>query len=97
MSTAASAAASAVLGQGVARVDGPAKVTGRAAYATDHLPPRTVHLALVTATIAHGTITALDTAAAAAVPGVRLLLSHHPDQRPPLHPVTPARDLSSGG
>lgn len=96
MSTAASAAASAVLGQGVARVDGPAKVTGRAAYATDHLPARTVHLALVTATIAHGTITALDTAAAAAVPGVRLLLSHQPGQRPPLHPVTTAGDLSSG-
>jgi xanthine dehydrogenase YagR molybdenum-binding subunit len=58
------------------RVDAYDKVRGRALYAADYFNPRMVHAALARATIARGRITSIDTAAAAAVKGVLLVLTH---------------------
>src|SRR3954465_10126610 len=58
------------------RVDAEDKVRGKPIYAADHCPPGLLHAALVVSTIAKGRITDLDTKAASAVLGVRLVLTH---------------------
>jgi xanthine dehydrogenase YagR molybdenum-binding subunit len=65
-----------LIGAAVDRVDGPAKVTGRATYIGDLQLPRMTHAALVLSTIPNGRIVSLDTAAAAGLPGVLLVLTH---------------------
>ena len=52
------------VGEGIDRVDGPAKVTGGAKYAAEFDAAGFVHAVLVQSTIASGTLSALDTAAA---------------------------------
>jgi CO/xanthine dehydrogenase Mo-binding subunit len=59
-----------VAGQSVPRVDGPAKVTGRARYALDITLPGMVQGAVVRSERAHARIVAIDTAEAEALPGV---------------------------
>lgn len=54
-----------VLGPGIDRVDGPAKVRGAAAYPTDVTYPDLAHAALVRCTIACGRVTEIDDAALA--------------------------------
>jgi xanthine dehydrogenase YagR molybdenum-binding subunit len=62
------------IGQPLARLDGPAKVTGRARYAADHTPPGLIHAVLVTATIPAGHVTAIEAGEALAERGmVRVL------------------------
>ena len=58
------------IGQGLPRIDGPKKVTGVARYTSDHHFPGLVYAVPVTASIAKGRITGLDTRAAEASPGV---------------------------
>jgi xanthine dehydrogenase YagR molybdenum-binding subunit len=58
------------IGTPVNRVEGRAKVTGAAKYAADHKLDRLAYGYLLTSTVGKGTITAMDTAAAAAAPGV---------------------------
>ncbi|WP_144120785.1 xanthine dehydrogenase family protein molybdopterin-binding subunit [Catellatospora sichuanensis] len=58
------------------RVDAREKVTGAALYATDLHPDQVAHAVLATATVGRGRITELDVSAAAAVPGVLLVLTH---------------------
>jgi xanthine dehydrogenase YagR molybdenum-binding subunit len=65
-----------ILGPGRDRVDGPLKVTGRAAYPTDVTYPNLAHAALVRSTIAAGRITSIDTGDAALTPGVLAILTH---------------------
>ena len=69
-----------VVGAPLDRVDGRAKVTGRARYSyevTADLPDAApLYAYVVQATVAAGRITALDTAAAERAPGVRLVLTH---------------------
>ena len=64
------------VGQPLRRVDGRAKVTGEARYASDVLLPDLAHAALATSPIAKGTIVAIDSRAAAAVPGVLGVYTH---------------------
>jgi xanthine dehydrogenase YagR molybdenum-binding subunit len=52
------------------RVDGLAKVTGAAAFASDDMPTAAAHASLVTSRIARGRIAAFDLDAALAAPGV---------------------------
>ena len=52
------------VGQPLERVDGRAKVTGRARYTTEHALPNVTHAALVTSTIPKGRVTSIDTGAA---------------------------------
>lgn len=85
----------ALAGPGVDRVDGRLKVMGSARYPSDFSLPEMVHAALVRATIAAGTIARLDTARAAAAPGVLAVITHenaarlHKARRKLLYPPPP--------
>jgi xanthine dehydrogenase YagR molybdenum-binding subunit len=80
------------IGAPVDRVDGDAKVQGQAIYTAD-TPNRTAaYGALVRATIAAGRITAIDLAAANAIPGVLAIYSH----LNPLPVKVPETDFMSG-
>ena len=81
---------SGIIGRAVDRYEGPLKVTGTAPYAYEVTPPSpAAYGVMVSATIACGRITDIDTAAAEASPGVLLVWSHEnvPEQgpRPPLY------------
>ncbi|MEV0123640.1 xanthine dehydrogenase family protein molybdopterin-binding subunit [Streptomyces sp. NPDC050703] len=64
------------LGAPTERREGPAKVTGAARYAAEHLPDGLAYAWPVPATIARGEVTAVDDTAARAVPGVVGVLTH---------------------
>ena len=87
----------AVLGRSHSRVEGGAKVTGAAVYASDR--PRSgagadiAHAALVTSTIARGRITGFDLTAAQALPGVLAVFTH----RDFAGCVAPVTHLMAGG
>ncbi len=67
---------SALVGMPVSRVEGPAKVTGRATYAAEFHPAGLAYAAMVESTIAAGRVIAMDTAAAERASGVVLVLTH---------------------
>jgi xanthine dehydrogenase YagR molybdenum-binding subunit len=73
---AATAAAAPVSGTAIGRVEAREKVTGAAKYAFEHGGTDVLYGALVQTTIAKGTITSVDPAAALALPGVIAVLSH---------------------
>ncbi|KQO54035.1 MULTISPECIES: xanthine dehydrogenase family protein molybdopterin-binding subunit [unclassified Methylobacterium] len=64
------------VGTARSRVDGPAKVTGLAKYAGEFTAADLAHGYVVSGGIAKGRITAIDTAAAEAVPGVVKVFTH---------------------
>jgi CO/xanthine dehydrogenase Mo-binding subunit/aerobic-type carbon monoxide dehydrogenase small subunit (CoxS/CutS family) len=59
-----------VIGTPVPRVDGPAKVTGAAAYTGDLAVPGLLHGAVVGSPVPHGRLDAIDTSEARSLPGV---------------------------
>lgn len=59
-----------------ARVDARDKVRGAPLFGADDARPSLLHAALTIATIGKGRILSLDTKAASAVPGIRLILTH---------------------
>jgi xanthine dehydrogenase YagR molybdenum-binding subunit len=65
-----------VAGAPLDRVDGVQKVTGAAQYPSDKMLPDMAYAALVTSTIARGSVTSVDTTEAAACPGVLTILTH---------------------
>jgi xanthine dehydrogenase YagR molybdenum-binding subunit len=64
------------IGQAIQRTDGRLKVTGAATFSAEHPLPRMAHAVLVQSTIARGHIASIDTARAAAMPGVLAVMSH---------------------
>jgi xanthine dehydrogenase YagR molybdenum-binding subunit len=86
------------IGQAVSRVDGRAKVTGAATYAAEFDLPELVHAALISSTIPHGVITAIDIAEAERAPGVRAVITHLNAPRLSYRPLAerPAVDPKSG-
>jgi xanthine dehydrogenase YagR molybdenum-binding subunit len=60
----------------IRRVDAVDKVRGKPLFAADDSRPELAHAALAVATIGRGRVVALDSHAANAVPGVRLVLTH---------------------
>ncbi len=58
------------------RIDARDKVRGAALYAADQALPGMLHGALAVATVARGAVRSIDTRAARAVQGVRLVLTH---------------------
>src|SRR6185295_19183774 len=64
-----------IVGQGIDRVDGRLKVTGRAPFAAEFAVPGLVHAVLVTSAVASGRIVRMGVAAASAVPGVVAVLT----------------------
>lgn len=78
MSTdAASTATPSAVGRATVRVDGPLKVSGAARYTSDFHFPGLLYAVPVGATIANGTIAAIDGRAAEAMPGVRKVYTRH--------------------
>jgi xanthine dehydrogenase YagR molybdenum-binding subunit len=73
---AARAAKHRYVGRPLDRVDGEAKVTGKAVFTAELALPELAHAALVCSTIARGRVAAVDGAAAEAVPGFVALLTH---------------------
>jgi xanthine dehydrogenase YagR molybdenum-binding subunit len=73
----ATTAPHAAVGRATVRIDGPLKVSGAARYTSDFHFPDLLYAVPVRATIASGTIAAIDTAAAAAMPGVRKVYTRH--------------------
>ena len=85
------------IGTSVARVDGPAKVTGRARYAAEYHPAGLVYAATADSTIPSGSIATIDVSDARRAPGVLLVSTHldadklpyeSPDERPAVDPVS---------
>jgi xanthine dehydrogenase YagR molybdenum-binding subunit len=74
------------VGADVARADGPQKVTGSAAYAYEHPLTDPAYAVPVLSTVARGRVTAIDVAAASALPGVLAVLT--PETVPPLADVS---------
>ena len=64
-----------ILGARLSRRDGRAKITGAADYAAEHNPAALAHAVTVQSTIAAGRVRSIDIAAAAAAPGVLLVLT----------------------
>lgn len=86
------------VGQPINRVDGPLKVTGEARFAAEfHLDGMT-YAVPVCSTIARGTVTKLDTAEAAGMPGVVAVITHENMPRfkhPPLSDGTNPRKMAA--
>jgi xanthine dehydrogenase YagR molybdenum-binding subunit len=69
------------IGAPVARIDGLAKVTGSARYAFEHRLERPAYAHLIQATVARGTVAAIDVTAAQALDGVLFVLTHNNARR----------------
>ena len=74
------------IGKPVPRVDGRAKVTGKAIYAAEQKIPNATHAVMVMSTIAKGRIAGIDIAAARRVPGVLAVLTHQNTPKLPQKP-----------
>jgi xanthine dehydrogenase YagR molybdenum-binding subunit len=71
-----------LIGKRITRVDGPMKTTGRARYTADVYLPGMLYGAMITSTVPHARIRAIDLSKAKAYPGVKGLyvLKHINDQ-----------------
>ena len=76
------------------RIDARDKVRGATRYAADDARPGLLHAVMATATIGRGTVLSIDTAAARALAGVRLVLTHADAE---LAALRPAGFLMGGG
>ena len=70
------------IGKEMSRVDGVAKVTGKAKYAAEFKVPNLAYGFIVTSSIAKGTIRSMDTKEASRAPGVISILTHETTQSP---------------
>ena len=64
------------IGKEMSRVDGVAKVTGKAKYAAEFKVPNIAYGFIVLGTVAKGRITAIDTRQAERAPGVIRVFTH---------------------
>jgi 4-hydroxybenzoyl-CoA reductase subunit alpha len=64
-----------VVGKPLPKVDAAAKVTGRAIYADDMLPARTLHCRVLRSPHPHARILSIDTSAARRIPGVQAVIT----------------------
>src|SRR5207302_9560060 len=64
-----------VVGKPLPKVDAVSKVTGRAVYADDMLPPRTLHCRIMRSPHPHARILSIDTSAARRIPGVLAVIT----------------------
>jgi xanthine dehydrogenase YagR molybdenum-binding subunit len=75
------------IGQARARIDGPLKVTGTARFTSDRSLPGMLYAVPVGATIAKGSVTAIDISRARQMPGVREILKR--GDFPPMSHIKP--------
>ena len=85
---------SAIIGQAVSRVDGPAKVTGSARYSGEISLPDLAYAEIVGATVACGRITSIDSSLAERAEGVAGILTHR--NLPKVNPVSLLPSLLGG-
>src|SRR5205814_2333863 len=64
-----------VVGKPLPKVDAATKVTGRAVYADDMLPARTLHCKILRSPHPHARILSIDTSAARRIPGVQAVIT----------------------
>jgi 4-hydroxybenzoyl-CoA reductase subunit alpha len=64
-----------VVGKPLPKVDAASKVTGRAIYADDMLPPRTLHCRILRSPHPHARIVSIDASAARRIPGVLAVIT----------------------
>lgn len=83
------------IGKEMSRVDGVAKVTGRAKYAAEFRVPNLAYGFIVLGTVAKGTISAIDTREAERAPGVVRVFTHL--NVPKLGPKTVTEDAPPRG
>ncbi|HLL70833.1 MAG TPA: xanthine dehydrogenase family protein molybdopterin-binding subunit [Pyrinomonadaceae bacterium] len=83
------------IGKEMSRVDGVAKVTGRAKYAAEFKVPNLAYGFIVLGTVAKGTISAIDTREAERAPGVVRVFTHL--NAPKLGPKTVTEDAPPRG
>lgn len=62
-------------GRSIGAPAGPGLVTGTEQYTMDFTPPEMLHMAVLASPVAHARITSIDTTAATAIDGVRLVLT----------------------
>src|SRR4051812_24466633 len=86
----------AVIGPAKSRVDGRLKVTGAAKYAVEFEVPKCATGWPVESNISKGKITAIDTKAALAVPGVLAVLTHQNAPKLKTPPESKERNSGSG-
>ena len=86
-----------LIGAPISRLDGPLKVSGKAAFAAEFPLKDMVYAALKYSTVARGRIVDLDTSAAQASPGVVLVMTYL--NAPRLHPMPPfmSQPKAAGG
>jgi xanthine dehydrogenase YagR molybdenum-binding subunit len=79
-----------LIGAQVSRIDGPEKVRGMARFAAEVRLDRMLYAALLYSTIPRGRLVSIDISAAAAAPGVALVMTHENAPRlkamPPFYP-----------
>ena len=85
------------VGKPVSRIDGPLKVAGRARYAAEFPLDGMVYASVRFSTIARGRITAIDTAAAEAAPGVAVVMTHLNAPRMNKIPLFMSQPKAAGG
>lgn len=83
-----------IIGTGMDRTDGRAKVTGAARFSAEHPVPRAAHAVIVQSTVAKGRIASIDARAAEAMRGVLLVMTHKnaPDLPRPKPPGAPGSE-----
>ncbi len=96
-----------IVGTPIDRVDGHAKVSGRATYAAEFKVPNLVHAVLVQSTVTSGDILAMDTSGAEKMPGVIKIITPdnvmrlpQPNQKPDQmveHPLLQTKDIWYSG
>jgi len=81
-----------IIGVPTSRIDGPLKTTGTAMYSSDHHFPNLAYAWPMTATVASGTISNIDTSVAEKMPGV--LAVYHHGNLGPLYRTPPSAGFS---
>lgn len=85
------------VGKPISRIDGPLKVSGKAPFSAEFPLEGMLYAAVVFSTVARGRISAIDTAAAEASPGVALVMTHEnvPSMKP--MPLFMTSEKAAGG
>ena len=86
-----------LIGAPISRIDGPLKVQGKAKFAAEFPLEGMVYAAVAFSTVPKGRITALDTAAAEAAPGVVLVMTYKNAPRMKNMPLFMTAEKAAGG
>ncbi|MCY1494444.1 putative xanthine dehydrogenase YagR molybdenum-binding subunit [compost metagenome] len=84
------------IGKPMTRVDGRAKVTGRARYAADFNQPGQLYAVIVSSTIGLGRVTGFQTAEVERMPGVVAVITHRNAEKLPYLPHKAGIDPATG-